>query len=344
MSHQKLRAIYKQLTDKIEDAKEAALFEVKELKADLNELQRHLAGRKKVTDIQPDDVLRSAYEITHHMREISKRRDILAEMEDVAAQAEALEYLESRGAKLLHRPAGWHFQTAKERFLLHEDDPVQAADELRKLLAAGKRLKRPGKPKKAKPAPARKKEPTEAEAQAAAKQAEPAAKSAPTKAKAKQPEAEQSEATKPKTKEAKAAESKPKKAKVETDGKPASKNTAGKKSTGKVKTKSKTKSKTKTKDEAQAEKSAVKKPAAKKKPAQAAEKTTATKESVTKEPTKKKSAKKTQGKQAQGKDNKESPKAAQDADEIMKLSPSKKKPKKKPKSKSEKKPEKKAKK
>ncbi|MDD3310553.1 hypothetical protein [Pseudodesulfovibrio sp.] len=145
MSNQKLRAIYKQLSDKIEEAKESALFEIKELKDDLNELQRHFSGRKKDTDIQPDDVLRSAYEIASQMREIRKRREILAELEEVAAETEALDYLESRGAKLLTRPAGWHFQTAKERFLLHEDDPVAAAAELRKLLAAGKRLKRPRK-------------------------------------------------------------------------------------------------------------------------------------------------------------------------------------------------------
>lgn len=148
MSHHKLRAIYKQLNDKIDEAKDAALFEIKELKDDLNELQRHFSGRKKQTDIRADDVLRSAYEIAHRMRDIAKRQEILAEMEDVAAEAEALEYLVSRGAKLLTRPAGWHFQTAKERFLLHESDAVEAAAELRKLLAAGKRLKKPRKAKK----------------------------------------------------------------------------------------------------------------------------------------------------------------------------------------------------
>lgn len=147
MSNQKLRTIYKQLTDKIETSKESALFEIKELKADLNELQRHLSGRKKVTDIQPDDILRSAYEISHRLREIHQRRKILAEMQDVAAETEALKYLESRGAKLLTRPAGYHFQTSKERFLLHPESPVLAAAELRKLLAAGKRLKKPKKKK-----------------------------------------------------------------------------------------------------------------------------------------------------------------------------------------------------
>lgn len=148
MSNQKLRAIYKQLNDKIDDAREAALFEVKELKTDLNELQRHFSGRKKATDIQPDDILRSAYDIAHKMREMAKRKEILAEMEDVAAEAEALEYLNARGAKLLTRPVGWHFQTSKERFLLHADDAVLAAAELRKLMAAGKRLKKPKKKKK----------------------------------------------------------------------------------------------------------------------------------------------------------------------------------------------------
>jgi len=145
MSNQKLRAIYKQFSDKIEVSREAALYEIKELKDDLNELQRHLSGRKKETGIQPDDILRSAYEIASQMREMRKRQELLAELDDVAAETEALDYLESRGAKLLTRPAGWHFQTSKERYLLHEDDPVAAAAELRKLLAAGKRLKKPKK-------------------------------------------------------------------------------------------------------------------------------------------------------------------------------------------------------
>ena len=149
MSKQKLRAIYKELSDKIEKSQEAALFEVKELKADLNELQRHLSGRKKVTDIQPEDLTRSIYEIAQHFRDMQKRREVLAELQDVAAQTEAEEYLLSRGAKLLTRPAGWHFQTSKERYLLHADDLVKAADKLRKLLATGKRLKRPKKKKKA---------------------------------------------------------------------------------------------------------------------------------------------------------------------------------------------------
>jgi hypothetical protein len=148
MSTQKLRAIYKQLTDKIDISKEKALFEVKELKTDLNELQRHLSGRKKETDLQPEDLLRSAYEIAQFLRDMQKRQEILAELEEVAAETEAEEYLLSRGAKLLNRPAGWHFQTAKERFLLHESDVVEAAAKLRKLLAAGKRLKRPAKKKK----------------------------------------------------------------------------------------------------------------------------------------------------------------------------------------------------
>ena len=78
---------------------------------------------------------------------MQKRREILAEMEDVAAENEAEEYLNSRGAKFLNRPVGWHFQTSKERFLLHEKDVVIAAEELRKLLSAGKRLKRPKKKK-----------------------------------------------------------------------------------------------------------------------------------------------------------------------------------------------------
>ncbi|WP_319541480.1 hypothetical protein [uncultured Pseudodesulfovibrio sp.] len=145
MSKQKLRIIYKELSEKIDTSQEAALFEVKELKNDLNELQRHLSGRKKETDLQPEDLLRSVYEVAQHLRDMQKRREILAEMQDVAAETEAEEYLLSRGAKFLSRPVGWHFQTSKERFLLHVEDPVRAAVKLRKLLAEGKRLKRPRK-------------------------------------------------------------------------------------------------------------------------------------------------------------------------------------------------------
>lgn len=149
MANRKLRAIYKDLTDSIDTAREAALFEVKELKQDLNELQRHLSGRKKSTDIQSDDIIRSAYEIAHRLRHMRTQQAVLARMQDVADETEALTYLESRGAKLLKKPAGWHFQTTQERFLLHENDPVAAAAELRRLLAAGKRRKRPAKAKAA---------------------------------------------------------------------------------------------------------------------------------------------------------------------------------------------------
>lgn len=191
MSTQKLRAIYKQLGDKVDISKERALFEIKELKADLNELQRHLSGRKKSTDIQPDDILRSAYEIAQFLRDVQKREEILDEMQGVAAETEAEEYLLSRGAKLLTRPAGWYFQTAKERFLLHEKDVIQAAAELRKLLAAGKRLKRPKK-KKAEPKTPPVEKPAakavEAAAATAGKSAKKAAKApAATKAKKDKP-------------------------------------------------------------------------------------------------------------------------------------------------------------
>lgn len=148
MSLRKLTALFRLLDDKSEKAKEAALFEIKELKADLSELERHLQGRKKQTDVQPDDFIRSAYEIAAQLRDMRQRQAIVEEMRDEVAETEAEEYLESRGAKLMKRPAGWHWTSSQdERFLLHESNPVIAAGELRKLLASGKRRKRTKKKK-----------------------------------------------------------------------------------------------------------------------------------------------------------------------------------------------------
>ena len=148
MSLIKLRAVFKELSDNIEKSQEKALFELQELKKDLNELQRHLSGRKKSIDVEPDDIIRSAFEFAHHYRGMLQRQEILDSLQGELAVAEAMEYLESRGAKMLQRPSGWHFQTSKERFLLHETDPIQAADALRKLLSAGKRLKKNTRKKK----------------------------------------------------------------------------------------------------------------------------------------------------------------------------------------------------
>lgn len=148
MSLHKLRAVFRDLTDKSDNAREAALFEVQELKKDLSELQRHLSGRKKETSIVPEDIIRSAYDIAHHFRAMEQRRHILLELNEEMEVADAVEYLESRGAKMLQRPSGWHWTSSQdERFLLDNEDPLKAAGKLRKLLAGGKRRKKVGKKK-----------------------------------------------------------------------------------------------------------------------------------------------------------------------------------------------------
>ncbi len=150
MSLHKLRAVFKDLNDKSDKAREAALFEIQELKKDLTELQRHLSGRKRETSIVPEDLIRSAYDISYHYRGMQQRQAILAELHEEMEIADAMEYLESRGAKMLQRPAGWHWTSSQdERFLLHEDDAITAAKKLRKLLASGKRRKKTAKKKKA---------------------------------------------------------------------------------------------------------------------------------------------------------------------------------------------------
>lgn len=148
MSIYKLRAVFKGLTSQAEKEREAALFEVQELKKDLTEIQRYLAGRKKHTSLVPEDFIRSAYDIAHHYRAMKERLAILNELEEEMQEAKAMEYLESRGAKLLQRPAGWHWTSSQDkRFLLHEHDACLAAKKLRALLSSGKRKKK-NKPRK----------------------------------------------------------------------------------------------------------------------------------------------------------------------------------------------------
>lgn len=143
MSLRKLTALFRLLDNKSNAAREAALYEIRELKADLSELERYLQGRKKQTDIQPEDFIRSSYEIAAQLREIRQRDAVAEELKDESARVDAEEYLESRGAKFLKRPAGWHWTSSRdERFLLHEHNPLLAADELRKLLASGKKRKK----------------------------------------------------------------------------------------------------------------------------------------------------------------------------------------------------------
>lgn len=143
MSLRKLTALFRMLDKKSAAAKEAALFEIKELKADLSELEKYLQGRKRRTDIQPEDCIRSTYEIAAQLREIQQREAVAGDLRDELAETEAVEYLESRGAKYLKRPAGWHWTSSQDkRYLLHTENPLIAAGKLRKLLASGKRRKR----------------------------------------------------------------------------------------------------------------------------------------------------------------------------------------------------------
>lgn len=149
MSAYKIKALLTSLTQATDDAREKALFEIRDMKKDIFELEKFLAGRKKVTEIEADDIIRSAYDFAHYYRDMRLRASLIAGLEQDLAEAEAREYLEERDAKLLKKPAGWHWTSSQdERHLLHADDPIQAAEALRKLFASGKKRKRKTRRKK----------------------------------------------------------------------------------------------------------------------------------------------------------------------------------------------------
>ena len=155
-------AVGKTLADRREQAREAALKELRALRGDLNTLEAVLTGKRKKADFSPFDVVHGAFEIFRHAASVFEAEDMLAACARELEAAKAQDYLQRHGANELVKPAGWHWISPRGEmhFLGKSDDADKAAAKLAELLQAGRRPKRkdktegPSEAESATPAPA----------------------------------------------------------------------------------------------------------------------------------------------------------------------------------------------
>jgi hypothetical protein len=141
-------AVGKTLEDRRDQAREAALKELRALRGDLNTFEAVLSGKRKKTDFSPFDVVHGAFEIFRHAASVFEAEDLLAACSRELEAAKALDYLQRHGANDLVKPAGWHWISPRGEmhFLGKSDDADKAAAKLADLLQAGRRAKRRDKP------------------------------------------------------------------------------------------------------------------------------------------------------------------------------------------------------
>lgn len=129
--------MFKAMQDAVEDSREIALAEIKELKRDLTTLERILSGRKKsVDDFSLIDVAHGAFEIYRTATVVLENERLMSEMEEAMESSLAVDFLVAHGATLLKEPAGWHWISPKGvmRFLGEEEAPVEAVKKLKRYL------------------------------------------------------------------------------------------------------------------------------------------------------------------------------------------------------------------
>ena len=144
-------AVGKTLEDRRDQAREAALKELKALRNDLNTLEAVLSGRRRKADFSPFDVVHGAFEIFRHAASVFDAEDMLATCARELDAAKALEYLQRHGANELVKPAGWHWISPRGEmhYLGKAEETDKAAEKLAGLIQSGKRPKRRDKPAEA---------------------------------------------------------------------------------------------------------------------------------------------------------------------------------------------------
>lgn len=155
----------KALRERGENARGAALYEVKNLQKDLAALEKILVGRKPLGSFSLLDLVQSALEINRTATAVFETETLVESLEKAMGGALAEDELRQAGATLLKKPAGWHWISPKgEMHLLGKgEEPEKALEKLRELMAGGRRKAKPEAAVQAEPGP-----PAQAEPQPAA--------------------------------------------------------------------------------------------------------------------------------------------------------------------------------
>ncbi|EMG38338.1 hypothetical protein PCS_00840 [Desulfocurvibacter africanus PCS] len=148
----------KVLQERMEQSRQVALHEVRELRKALADLEQFLTGKRKRPGPDLFDVVHSAFEIFRNSSALADYGKLLEDLGSEVDRSQALALLEAKGARLLTKPAGWHWINPKGEmhFLAKKDEPEKALDALGKLQTGG------GRQRKAKGASAGASQPAEA--------------------------------------------------------------------------------------------------------------------------------------------------------------------------------------
>ena len=144
MSKQPQKQIVKVLEEKNDHAREIALQEIKDLKADLAEVEKVLSGRKKAGQFALMDIVHGAFEVYRNAAVIFENETLMADLEVALEEGKHREYLDSKGARLLTKPDGWHWFSPKGEmvFLGTADETAKAAGKLKSKLTRGGKKKK----------------------------------------------------------------------------------------------------------------------------------------------------------------------------------------------------------
>lgn len=137
-------AVGKTLEDRRDAARDAALKELKALRADLVTLEAVLSGRRKKGDFSLFDVAHGAFEIFRNAAAAFEAETLINAFAEELESVKSLEFLEKHGATELVKPAGWHWISPRGEmhFLGKADDTQKAAEKLAALLPGPRRAKK----------------------------------------------------------------------------------------------------------------------------------------------------------------------------------------------------------
>jgi glucan-binding YG repeat protein len=168
MKKQTAAAVTNAINDKSEEARKDALFEIRSLKKDLAQLEKELSSKKSEIEDPAFDLVHSAFEIFRHTQVMAENRKLTVQIDESLEKASFKDYLDSKGARVLKKPEGWHWISPQgEMHYLGESNETQAAAE--KLESLITKRKKPAAKKAAPKKAAPKEEPKQEEKKAAEK-------------------------------------------------------------------------------------------------------------------------------------------------------------------------------
>lgn len=156
MKKQTAAAVTNAIDAKSEEARKDALFEIRSLKKDLAQLEKELSSKKSEIEDPAFDLVHSAFEIFRHTQVMAENRKLNQQIDESLEKASYKDYLDSKGARVLKKPEGWHWISPQgEMHYLGEANDTQAAAEKLESIVSTKR-KKPAAKKAAPKAPAKK--------------------------------------------------------------------------------------------------------------------------------------------------------------------------------------------